>query len=508
MTTVPKITKGITNFINKLSKPSVILHNGYIIYYTSSLPPFLGLEENSLKESKFTKLFKLNETESISKNQFVSFIDGETNDDSYMDLLLNYSDTDDKTVKVSARIFNFHDDGNKFVAALFSIDNTLNKLKNKIDELVKQNAMKTAFVANMSHEIRTPLNSIIGFSELLLEDDNTEEEDVLYRKMISSSGRSLMQLIEDIIDISKIESGQLKISKTELELNSFMDEILFSFKQEKQIRELFNIDLHLKKASPEKEMFIYTDPVRLRQVLSNLITNSMKFTDTGFINFGYSFGGDEELQFYVKDSGTGIEKQASEKIFDRFSQDKSNLARNKSGSGLGLAISKSIINLLNGEIWLDTKSGVGTTFYFTIPINENKKKNEKKRIIERFDIPDFSNSKILVVDDVDQNIFFFKSLFKPSGAEIIIANSGKQAIEICKNDNNISLVLMDIMMPDIDGYSTTKQIKKLFPDLPIIMQTAFYSSRAAKQSYEAGANEFIGKPININELFSLVSKYI
>ncbi len=507
MTTVPKITKGLKSFINKLAKPSLILHHGTIVYYSSILPDFLNLEENNLIGSKFTDYFKLNESESSSHKLFELFISGETTED-YKEVLLTYTDCNAKSINISSRIFNFQDADNNFVAALFSIDNTFNKLKTKVDELERQNSMKTAFVANMSHEIRTPLNSIIGFSELLLEEDNTPEEDVLYRKMISSSGRSLMQLIEDIIDISKIESGQLKISKTELELNSFMEEILFSFKQEKQIRELFNIELHLTKASPDKELYIYTDPVRLRQVLSNLINNSMKFTDTGFINFGYSFGGNEELQFYVKDSGTGIEEQASEKIFDRFSQDDSTLSRNKKGSGLGLSISKSIINLLNGEIWLDTKSGVGTTFYFTIPIDEKKKKHEKQRIIERFDIPDFSNAKILVVDDVDQNIFFFKSLFKPSGAEIIVANSGQQAIDICKNDNTISLVLMDIMMPDMDGYNTTRQLKAIFPDLPIIMQTAFYSSNASKLSYEAGADEFIGKPININELFNLVSKYI
>ncbi|PLX04661.1 MAG: hypothetical protein C0595_02360 [Marinilabiliales bacterium] len=508
MTTAPETSKGIKNFINKLAKPSVILQNGTIIYYSSILPDFLDIEETTLKNSKFTDYFKLNETETISPKQYNSFVGGETVEEAHKEVLLTYINRSGKSVSLSSRIFNFEDESNSFVAALFSVDNTFNKLKIKVSELERQNAMKTAFVANMSHEIRTPLNSIIGFSELLLEEDNTPEEDVLYRKMISSSGRSLMQLIEDIIDISKIESGQLKISKSELELNSFMDEILFNFKQEKQIRELFNIELHLTKASPDKELIIYTDPVRLRQVLSNLITNSMKFTDTGFINFGYSFGGNEELQFYVKDSGTGIEEKASEKIFDRFSQDDSTLSRNKKGSGLGLAISKSIINLLNGEIWLDTKSGVGTTFYFTIPIDEKKEKTEKKRIIERFDIPDFSNAKILVVDDVDQNVFFFKSLFKPSGAEILVANSGEQALEICKNDTTISLVLMDIMMPDIDGYTTTRRLKALFPDLPVIMQTAFYSSNASKLSYEAGADEFIGKPININELFSLVSKYI
>ncbi|PLX14588.1 MAG: hybrid sensor histidine kinase/response regulator [Marinilabiliales bacterium] len=508
MTTTPNISNVVKNFIVKLSKPILLLYKGKIVYYTPTLPKYLDVDENILKEKTFTNIFKTAENEYLNLTDFLSVESENTEHENYKELLLTYINSKDKTIQTSTRIFQFEDNNHIFQAVLFSIYNTQNKMRLRIEELEKQNDLKTAFMANMSHELRTPLNSIIGFSELLLESDNTKEEDLLYRKMIGSSGRSLMQLIEDIIDTSKIESGQLKISKTDFELNAFMDEILFNFQQEKQIRELFNIDLHLSKASPEKELYIYTDQFRLRQVLSNLIVNSMKFTDTGFISFGYSFGGDNELQFYVKDSGTGMESDVSKKIFDRFSQDKSTQYRNKEGSGLGLSISKSIIKLLNGEIWLDTKSGVGTTFYFTIPFENKENTKSKNRITGRFDIPNLSEKKILVVDDVDQNIFFYKSLFKTTGANILVADTGKKAINICENNSDISLILMDIMMPDMDGYTTTREIKKMYPQLPIIMQTAFFSNRAAEQSFEAGADEFIGKPINIQELFTLVKKHI
>ncbi len=508
MTEFPKISDGLKSLFDNLKRPSILIYRGVIIEYRKDVINFLDLGTRNLKGIPFSNIFSNNTESGINDEQFKTLLEGRSKTSETTSVSLDYTNVSGEQSNITAEIVNFSEGGNHFLLFLFFKENDIDKLTIENEELKRQNMLKTAFVANMSHEIRTPLNSIIGFSELLLEDDNTEEEDILYRRMISSSGRSLMQLIEDIIDISKIESGQLKITKAGFELNTFMDEVLLGFKQEKQARELFNINIELSKASPDRDLYIHTDQVRLRQVLNNLLTNSMKFTDTGYIKFGYRFGGNEELQFFVQDSGTGIETKASKVIFDRFSQDKTTLQRNEKGSGLGLAISKSIINLLNGEIWLDTHSGYGTTFYFTIPIDDERKSGERHRYFNKIEIPDYKNIKILIVDDVDQNIFFFKSMFKPTNAQIVIASTGEDAISKCRQDDNISLVLMDIMMPSLDGYDTTRRLKELKPGLPIVMQTAFFSRSAAEKSFEAGADEFIAKPINIQELFKLINKHV
>jgi len=503
MKSLPSISYALKGFIEILDEPLLVSYAGNIIYCNEKAVNCLSINKELLQDSPLIKIFKNDPSSELSKSSFELTMDQPKLSNNKF-FTVNFTDSKGNTNKCLSKFKSFIDNENTFsLISLFPVtpDNLLNA---ENEELKRQNVLKTLFLANMSHEIRTPLNSIIGFSELLMEDDNTNEEEELFKKMISNSGRSLMQLIEDIIDISKIESGQLKITKGKFELNSFLDELLVSFNQEKRSRELNSINLELSKGCIEKELFICTDQTRLRQVLSNLITNSMKFTDSGFIKFGYLLTGSEQLQFYVKDTGTGIKTDAKSGIFDRFSQDKSTLDRNTEGTGLGLAISKSIVNLLNGEIWLDTEAGYGTTVYFTIPVDNI----DKSKINNRLEIPDYTGKKILIVDDVEPNIIFFKSLFSLTKAEIIIARTGKEAIEKCKQDGSISIVLMDIMMPEVDGYDGTRAIKELYPNLPVIMQTAFTSHNANKKSYDAGADEFITKPIDPQEIFKLVDKYL
>lgn len=499
------IGQGIKSLIETFEFPLIICNGDIILYNNKETINFLNIDNNILKGNKITTIFKNDEVNGISQSSFESMINHPKLSNGHH-LTLNYTNCESNNNKCFASFSNFQDGENIFTLIQLSKQNNHNSLEIENTELRKQNNLKSTFLANMSHEIRTPLNSIIGFSELLLEDDNSKEEENLYKKMISTSGRSLMQLIDDIIDISKIESGQLKIRKAKFELNSFLDEILVYFNQEKQVRELTQIDLSLSKSSKDSDLFIFTDQTRLQQVLSNLITNSMKFTDKGSIEFGYHISNNEQLQFYVKDTGTGIGKEASLGIFERFVQDKMTLQRNSKGSGLGLAISKSIIKLLDGNIWLDTEKGYGTTVYFTIPIDDINKEIVVNNLVQ--EIPDYSNRKILIVDDIEPNIVFFNSLFKHTKAEILIARSGREAIEICKKDNSISIVLMDIMMPGLNGYETTKAIKILQPNLPIIMQTAFDSGDAYQRSYDAGADEFITKPIESQKIFNLINRNI
>ena len=241
--------------------------------------------------------------------------------------------------------------------------------------------LKSMSLASMSHEIRTPLNSIIGFSGLLLDDETTEEEKEMFSKLIQTAGKSLMQLIGDIIDISKIEAGQVTIKKAMFNVNSFLQEILLTFRQEKENQDRSDIELRLVLSDKASDLKIETDSHRLQQVFNNLLTNSLKFIDEGFIEFGYLSITPEYIQFYVKDTGVGIDTTKREKIFEQFGQDKITYSRNKEGTGLGLAISKSFVELLGGKIWLDSELDAGSTFYFTIPFDAesyNSKKNNTK----------------------------------------------------------------------------------------------------------------------------------
>jgi signal transduction histidine kinase len=507
MKKIPNISEGVKSFAESTKSPIIITYEGIIVYYNTAVYDFLNINNHLLTNSKLTNLFTNDPSNKLTQYDFeLILLKSKLSNDH--NISLNYLDKNGNNSKCLASFNNFHDSGITLNLIYLKENSDLNTIKNENEELKKQNILKSSFLANMSHEIRTPLNSIIGFSELLMEMDNTKEEEKLYKKMISSSGRSLMQLIEDIIDISKIETGQLKITKAKFELNSFLDDLLVSFKHEKQTRDLSHIDLKLSKAISDRELYIYTDQTRLRQVLSNLITNSLKFIDSGFINFGYILANDKHLQFYVIDTGVGIDREARPIIFERFAQDKTTLKRNSEGTGLGLAISKSIINLLNGKIWLDTEEGYGTTVYFTIPIDEGQNSSLTNSKLDKDTPPNYSNKTILIVDDVEPNIIYFNSLFKPTKAKIIIARSGREAIEKCKTNKSISIVLMDIMMPETDGFETTKIIKTHCPNLPIIMQTAFSSDDSYEKSFEAGASEFITKPIDPQQTFKLIDKYI
>ncbi|MBC8319702.1 MAG: response regulator [Bacteroidetes bacterium] len=371
------------------------------------------------------------------------------------------------------------------------------------------NRLKTNSLASMSHELRTPLNSIIGFSDLLLDEDTTEDEKEMFSKLIQSAGRSLMQLIGDIIDISKIEAGQVTIKKALFNVNSFLQDVLITFKQEKNNRNKSNIELKLILSDQASDLKIETDQHRLQQVFNNLLTNSLKFIDEGYIEFGYSSVTPENIQFYVKDTGVGIDNQKRDKIFEQYGQDKDIYNRNKEGTGLGLAISKSFVELLGGTIWVDSELDSGSTFYFTIPFEKNSGLTDKylnKSL--NVDSVNWSNRAILIVDDVKQNYVFLKGLLNHTRATILRAQNGKEAVEICKNNKSVDIVLMDIRMPVMDGFEASKLIRKDNPDICIIAQTAFASPEDKIKCVICGCNEYLKKPINHKELFSIITRHL
>lgn len=375
----------------------------------------------------------------------------------------------------------------------------------------KSDRLKSAFLANMSHEIRTPMNSIIGFSELLLNAD-TEEDRQEYVNIIKTSGHHLLNIINDIIDISKIEAGLATLTKDSFSLNNELHEIKALFSVHKELIKN-NIDLILITSLSNEECTLNNDKTKFRQIMINLISNAIKFTATGQIEFGYSVVSKNDnsfFKFYVKDTGIGLSASEQEVIFERFRQANNTNTNMFRGTGLGLAITKAFVELMDGEIWVESEKGKGAAFYFTLPYTITTTKTKFKPPEIKTDIKTLYNWKgktILIVEDDAANLFILKAYLQKTGVNIVYVEDGKSAVDTCLENKNIDLVLMDIKLPKMNGYDATKIIKQHRKDLPIIAQTAYAMESDIIKAREAGCDDFISKPIYYDKLYSVINKY-
>jgi signal transduction histidine kinase len=369
--------------------------------------------------------------------------------------------------------------------------------------------LKSAFLANMSHEIRTPMNGILGFAELLKEPNLSGDEQQEFISIIEKSGQRMLNIINDIIDISKIESGLTKIDIQDTNINDQIAYIHTFFKHDVELK---GITLSTKTSLSEEEAVIKTDPEKLYAILLNLVKNAIKFTHEGSIELGYRKKADVEqevLEFYVKDTGIGIPVDKHITIFERFVQADINDSHAYQGAGLGLAISKAYVEMLSGKIRVESEPGDGATFYFTLPYNPEKKYNstfeKSDQVVERKN--NIHNLKILVVeDDIVSELLISREVRKFS-REILLARTGLDAIEACRANTDIDLIFMDIKMPDMDGYEATREIRKFNKDVIIIAQTAFAMSGDAEKAIESGCNNYISKPIRNGVLNSMIQEY-
>ncbi|MCX6285690.1 MAG: ATP-binding protein [Bacteroidetes bacterium] len=367
--------------------------------------------------------------------------------------------------------------------------------------------LKSAFLANMSHEIRTPMNGILGFTDLLKDKNLADSDRDKFITIIHNSSHQLLMIINDIIDISKIEAGQEMINPEDINLNHTFNE-LFSFFH--PYAEKRNLKLILYKKLPDNESFIRCDSVKLRQILTNLLGNALKFTPNGSIQFGYHIEG-SNLVFYVEDTGIGVEPQLQKFIFDRFRQAETTLSRKFGGTGLGLAISKSYIEMMGGEIWVESKPGLGSRFVFTLPYYSTSSGStitKPKADDKSLSIPNWSGKKLMLVEDIEDNAFLIKHILKPTGISVILARNGLEAIELQSINSDISLILMDMKMPEMDGYETTKRLKTVKGDLHIIATTAFALEGDCQKCLAAGCDDYLAKPIRRDELFMMIEKYM
>lgn len=404
----------------------------------------------------------------------------------------------------------------------------LEKHKQHLEELVEERTLdlevarlkaeesdrlKSAFLANMSHEIRTPMNAIIGFAMLLDKEDFSHEEKNEFVQNIVQNSESLLRLIEDILDMSKIEAGQIKLVNEVCYLNSFLNNLYLRLNQKKSLIDKLDVELILD-IPQNNDMVILVDETRLNQVMTNLLENAFKFTDSGHIKFGYRIQenmGNAIVHFYVEDTGIGIPEAELENIFKRFRKGtrgpKEKIYR---GTGLGLYISKSIVQLLGGNIWTESTVKKGTTFYFTIPYKEvitdkNILKGEKK---EKQSINNFENKTILIAEDEDSNYNFISTVLKNTKATLIRAIDGQETLEMFKKNNQINLVLLDIQMPVMDGYKAARELKAMNRKIPIIAQTAFAMSDQREAILGAGCDDYISKPYKPKELIEIIRRYI
>jgi len=382
-------------------------------------------------------------------------------------------------------------------------EDELIRAKEKAEE---SDRLKSAFLANMSHEIRTPLNGILGFMSLLEEPDLTGEEKDEFIRIVKVSSDRLLNTFHDIIDLSAIESEEVLLSLADVNINQLGSILHSFFKQEAEIK---GLQLFFPGGIPEKIVTIKTDKEKLKSILTHLIKNALKYTNRGFVEFGYRFK-EDFIEFFVKDTGIGIPEIKRQAIFERFIQADISNSRLYEGAGLGLSIAKAYVELLGGKIWVESVEGNGTTFYFTIPyISKNVETETIQKNIDLEKILDahIKNLKILIVEDDKTSDLILTKVLSTITPDILHANSGDEAIDVCRNNPDIDLILMDIKLPTMNGHEATRQIRQFNKDVIIIAQTAFALSGDREKAIAAGCNDYIAKPFKIYLLMGLIKKY-
>lgn len=373
----------------------------------------------------------------------------------------------------------------------------LRKAKEKAEE---SDRLKMAFLANISHEIRTPLNAIVGFNNLLASSDEiSPEERLRLVKIINQNSSQLLRIIENTIDISKFETEQFKLLMRPCNLNDLMEELFHEVFEQGLVSN--SVKLSIRKELAQSGLTILTDGFRLKQVIENLLTNSLKHTANGFVEFGYTLRDPNTLLFYVVDSGVGIPEDRQETIFQPFTPGASR-TNESGGLGVGLPLTKKVLSCLGGEIWFKSSMGSGSSFYFTIPLVIVDAKFSVDKYHQGVNYPAWIGKQVLIADDLEENFYLLKAALKNTKATILWAKDGFQAVSIFKNNPQIDIVLMDLRMPGMDGYQATEEIKAINHEVPIICQTAYADTVEKEKISSSGFDALFTKPIALTQIIN------
>jgi PAS domain S-box-containing protein len=402
------------------------------------------------------------------------------------------------------------------VLGALTISRDITKLKKVHEDLIKANIgaesskrLKSNFLANISHEIRTPLNSVVGFSNLLLANNLTKEVKEEYIEHINHNSEKLLQIIGDIIDLSRLESSQIQITYEEASLNMIVNEIIEEARQvikrnEKPI--ILNVKNHFEDAGD----LIFTDRVWLKRVLNHLMDNAVKFTLEGSVEFSYLME-NQSIVFRIRDTGIGINKENLGRIFEEFRQEFDGHHRPFEGLGIGLTLAKEVIERMGGKIFVQSEKGVGSEFSFSIPYRPAGSPRTKTATVSTGHVLktiDWSSKKCLLVDDNKDVLIYLNRILTDTGVAILTARSGFEAIEIIKITPDIDVVLLDMQMPEMNGIEATKEIRKIRKDIPIIAQTAFIFEDDKDIILEAGCDACLIKPIRREHLLTVMSSFV
>ena len=420
-------------------------------------------------------------------------------------------------------ILDDHDDVRQFVAIKEDVtekQKMLGELVAAKDKAEESDRLKSAFLANMSHEIRTPMNGILGFAELLKEPDLSGDQQIEYLNIIEKSGARMLNIINNIVDISKIESGQMKIVPTKTNINEIIRELTTFFIPEAELK---GIKIQEKNDYLNKNVFLTTDRNKLLAILTNLIKNSIKFTEKGIIEVGYRLidasespnktrlNGDKmeifpnEIEFFVKDSGIGIRKDMLDTIFERFRQESDLLTRNYEGAGLGLSISKAYVEMQGGKIWAESDKENGTNICFKLPDSVEPGESQEKELVF---VPFHSKKlNILIAEDDESSRMLMQIKVKNICREPLIALNGKEVVKLAKENPDVDLILMDIKMPDLDGFEATRLIRQFNKKVIIIAITAFGFMEDKELALKSGCNNYLSKPILQAAFNKLIDSY-
>ena len=377
-------------------------------------------------------------------------------------------------------------------------------------EAEASNRLKSSFLANISHEIRTPLNSVVGFSNLLLSNDLTNEMKEEYIEHINHNSEKLLQIIGDIIDLSRLESSQIEITYEEASVNGIVNEIVEEARKGIRRNEK-SIVLNVKNLLEEHGDLIFTDKVWLKRVLNHLMDNAVKFTLEGSIMLTYSKE-NESLVFRIRDTGIGINKENLVHIFEEFRQEIDGHHRPFEGLGVGLTLAKEVIERMGGKIFVQSEKGVGSEFSFSIPYRPaggGAKIRAKLANSEGLNQPlNWTGRKCLLVDDNKDVLLYLNRVLADTGIKTYTARSGMEAIDIVRKVPDLDVVLLDMQMPEMNGIEATAEIRKIRRDIPIIAQTAFIFEDDKDVILQAGCDACLIKPIRKDHLITILSNFI